>query len=146
MVWKPLINNLYLLTQYSVENTLALILPPEGEDADSTALQQIIALIRRSDSVPVKSEGTRVLVHAIKSVWSSDASAGARRQEAMITLLTPQTAEALAQLIGRSKKYPILINEGVIALTLLSTYMKGGTSCGSFRLLESSRAYRHSCI
>lgn len=124
----PQLHYLHLLKQCVAENTLAFILPPEGEGADSTALQQILALIRRSDSVPVKSEGTRVLVHAIKSVWSSDASAGARRQEAMTTLLTPQTAEALAQLIGRSKKYPVLINEGVIALTLLSTHMKGGTS------------------
>jgi hypothetical protein len=33
---------------------------------------------------------------------------------------------ALAQLIGRSKKYPVLINEGVIALMLLSTHTKGG--------------------
>jgi hypothetical protein len=116
-----------LLTQTTVQNTLALILPLEGQEQGSIALQQILALINRSDSVPVKSEGTRVLVHAIKSLWSSDASAGGRRQEAMATLLTPQVANALAQLIGRSKKYPVLVNEGVIALTLLSTHAKGGT-------------------
>jgi hypothetical protein len=109
-----------------VENTLALVLPVNTQETSSTGLLQILALVGRSDSVPIKSEGTRVLVHAIKSLWSSDASVGPRRQEAMAVLLTPQCAMALAQLIGRSKKYPVLINEGVIALMLLSTHTKGG--------------------
>jgi hypothetical protein len=112
---------------FAAENTLALVLPAEGQDDSNSALNQILALVRRSDSVPVKSEGTRVLVNAVKSLWSSDASVGARRQEAMSALLSPQCALALTQLIGRSKKYPILVNEGVIALTLLSTHAKGGT-------------------
>lgn len=44
----------------------------------------------------------------------------------MAKLVTPGCAAALAQLIGRSKKYAILINEGVVALSLLSTHSAGG--------------------
>jgi hypothetical protein len=110
-----------------VENSLKLVLPTaEAGEPDSTALQQVIALTRRSDSVAVKSEGTRVLVNAIKSLWSSDASLGDRRKQAMLAVLAPLYAQALAQLVGRSKKYPILVNEGTVALTLMSTHSQGG--------------------
>lgn len=44
----------------------------------------------------------------------------------MQAVVNPQCAAALAQLIGRSKKYPILVNEGVIALSLISTRTGGG--------------------
>jgi hypothetical protein len=44
----------------------------------------------------------------------------------MRTVLVPECASSLASLIGRSAKYPILINEGVVALSLLSTQRTGG--------------------
>jgi hypothetical protein len=111
---------------FLVENVFALVIPAEGADGSSTALSQILALARRSDSVAVKSEGTRVLVNAIRTLWSSDANSGERRKQAMLALLIPATASALAQLVARSRKYPLLINEGVMALTLLSTHTLGG--------------------
>lgn len=102
--------------------------PSDGDNQATTALNQILALTRRSDSVAVKSEGTRVAVNAIKAVWSSEAAnAGEGRSKAMAALLTPESVMALAQLLGRSKKYPILVNESVVALTLLSTHSVGGT-------------------
>ncbi|PCH38246.1 hypothetical protein WOLCODRAFT_130785 [Wolfiporia cocos MD-104 SS10] len=114
----------------NAENVFALIAPPR-DAASGTPLDQILALVRRSDSIAVKSEGTRVLVNAVKSLWSSDPSADGekskKRQEAMHAIVTPACASALAQLVGRSKKYPILINEGVVALSLLSTHANGGT-------------------
>jgi hypothetical protein len=107
-----------------------------SKDSTSPAgLEQIIALVRRSDTIAVKSEGTRVLVNVIKSLWSSDAlpdtTLQKRRQEAIQAVLVPAFAEALASLVGRSMKYPLLVNEGVVALTLLSTQKDGGGSLSS---------------
>ncbi|KII88576.1 hypothetical protein PLICRDRAFT_54405 [Plicaturopsis crispa FD-325 SS-3] len=112
----------------SLENALLLVLPSSG--APTTGLNQILGLIRRSDNIAIKSEGTRVLVNVIKSLWSSDPSTtGADkqqlRQQAIAAVLIPACAEALASLIGRSGKYPLLVNEGVVALTILSTNAEG---------------------
>jgi hypothetical protein len=113
----------------TAKNSLALVSPAgEGAAHDVTPLQQLLALTRRSDSVAVKSEGTRVLVNVIKSLWSNDSTLGDQRKQAMGAVVTPPCAQALAQMVGRSKKYPILINEGVVALTLMSTHAQGGQS------------------
>jgi len=77
--------------------------------------------------VAVKSEGTRVFVNVIRTLWSQVTTESERRQKAMDSVTVPQVALALAQLIGRSKKYPSLINEGVVALALLSLHKSGGT-------------------
>lgn len=106
-----------------------------------TGLFQLLALIKRSDTVAIKSEGTRVLVNLIKSLWSNDPATEQRsaeedqarqqkRERAIQTLVTMPCVEALAALIGRSAKYPILINEAIVALSLLSTHRDGGKYVG----------------
>ena len=122
----------------TVENTFALVVPAPGQEIASTGLAQILEVVRRSDSVAIKSEGTRVLVNVIKSLMpetlavsasqsGTNLSAEAQRRQAAIELvLKPQCASALAGLIARSGKYPVLINEGVVALTLLSMWKDGG--------------------
>lgn len=118
---------MFLLHSHAVQNTFSLIGAPDRETL--SALDQILALVRRSDSIAVKSEGTRVLGNVIRTLWSSDANSPdlvQKRQTAMQAVLTPTCAAVLAQLIGRSKRYPLLINEGVVALSLLSTHAQGG--------------------
>jgi len=113
-----------------LEQTSRLVLPDLGND--STGFSQILALIERSDSIPIKSEGSRVVVNVVKSLWlverdkelSDDMQK--KRDKAMSYLLTPECAGILAALIARSNRYPILVNEGIIALTLLSTHNRGG--------------------
>ena len=99
-----------------------------------------MALVRRSDSIAVKSEGTRVIVNAVKSLWTIDTAAdpalAKRKKEAMDILVTPAHTAALAQLIGRSRKYPVLINEGVMALSLMSTHTNGGERPSTHGLLD----------
>ena len=112
-----------------VQNSFALILPEGSQDPSTTALNQILALGRRSDNIAVKSESTRVLVNVVKSLWSSDqkdTTIAEKRKDATQAVVNAQSAAALAQLIGRSKKYPMLINEGVVALSLMSTHPGGG--------------------
>lgn len=113
----------------NIENAFALVLP--SSDNSSTPLKQIISLVQRSDSVAIKSEGTRVLVNVIKSLWAPPAGSSgpdyeAKRKQAMDAIVSPAHAAVLSQLIGRSRKYPLLINEGVVALTLLSTHGTDG--------------------
>ncbi|KAK7014904.1 GTP binding protein [Favolaschia claudopus] len=134
----------------NVENTFALVLPTEGEDPVlPTGMSLIMALVKRTKSTPVRSEGTRVLVNVIKSLWSNDPAASPadaaatatlqginsadvlaekqkKRQDSMQAVLTPDCALALASLVCRSAKYPLLVNEGVVALSLMSTIKAGG--------------------
>jgi len=106
----------------NAKNCYDLALPPDGQDAASTGLNQILALVRRSDSTAVKSEGTRVFVNVIRTLWHEDTPDGEQRKAAMGIVSTAPIALTLAQLVGRSKRYPILINEGIVALTLLSLH------------------------
>ncbi|KAF9069683.1 hypothetical protein BDP27DRAFT_1420798 [Rhodocollybia butyracea] len=130
----------------NVENTFGLVLP--SVDEVPSGLSQILALVKRADTVTVKSEGTRVLVNVVKSLWSGDiigtpvitmsspiadgsvdavALAGKERkkQDSMKAVITMPCATALASLVGRSAQFPLLVNEGVVALTLLSTQKAG---------------------
>lgn len=59
-------------------------------------------------------------MNVIRTLWHEDTPDDDRRRAAMRAVCAPPVALALAQLVGRSKKYPILINEGIVALTLLS--------------------------
>jgi len=116
-----------------VENTFALVLL-SSKDMPS-GLDQILTLVQRSDAIPIKSEGTRVLVNVIKSLFANNATSPtspstqpserdrllAKRVAAMRSVMKSECANALARLVGRSGKYPVLVNEGVVALSLLST-------------------------
>lgn len=126
------------LCNNSVDNACNFILEPvDSQDPPSTGLSQLLALVKRSDTVAIKSEGTRIIVNLIRSLWTnerrdeptSEEELQARQQKrlkAMDALLTPACAEALAALIGRSAKHLILINEGVVASSLLSMHRDGG--------------------
>ena len=114
-------------------------------DEDGSPLRQILALVRRSDSIAVKSEGTRVLVYATKSLWSTDPKTldeerARKRDAAMKALVTEPCVSALARLVGRSKRYPTLVNEGVVALSLISTHPSGGESGPRCDLRHTPRA------
>lgn len=132
-----------------MEYTYALVLPSGRSPTVPTGLSQIIALVKRSDSIPLKSEGSRVVVNVVKSLWSNHilppprtrsaespllASSNKdviinqqhKRNTAIRAVLTPECALILAGLVGRSGKYPLLVNEGIVALSLLSTQKDGG--------------------
>lgn len=96
--------------------------------------------------MPIRSEGTRVLVNVIKSLWSNvslvaspvvggpslanglpegDDKTG-KKESAKKAVSSVECAAALSNLITRSGKFPTLVNEGVVALALLSTQPTGG--------------------
>ncbi|KAJ3573972.1 hypothetical protein NP233_g2090 [Leucocoprinus birnbaumii] len=120
------------LCSVDVEHTFALTIPAQSTTTLS-GLEQILALVKRTESVPVRSEGTRVLVNAIRSLWAVEPSNQPPSQErqrsreiATQLVLTQESADALASLLASSGRYPVLINESVLALTLLSMHSDGG--------------------
>ena len=126
-----LIASYYCLTDpHQVDHTFVLVLQISGDRP--TALSQILALIKRSDSIPIKSEGTRVLVNVIKSLWYNERGVESsderqkKKDACMNAVLTKECASTLTNLIWRSGKYPVLVNEGIVAMTLLCTHPAGG--------------------
>ena len=95
-------------------------------------------MIKRADSVSIKSEGARVLVNVIKSLWYNERGVESsderqkKKDACMTAVLTLECASTLTNLIGRSGKYPVLVNEGIVAMTLLSTHPAGGKEKSSF--------------
>jgi len=110
----------------SVVNCISLVLKEERQRSEESALEQIMGLVQRADTVTVKSEGTRVLANVIKTLSADLPSTDQRRKAAAKAVVTPANASALAALIGRSKKYPMLINEAVVALSFLTAQERGG--------------------
>jgi len=107
-----------------------------------------------------------VLVNVIKSLWSIDpvnsptvdsvagSSSGGKesilekqrkRAAAIRAVLTSEAALALASLVGRSGRYPLLVNEGVVALSLLSTHKEGGRFSLFFKRANDESVSRATC-
>ena len=127
----------------SVENCISSVLREESQRSEEPALEQIMGLARRADTVTIKSEGTRVLANVIKTLFADLPSTDKRRKTARKAVATPENANALAALIGRSKKYPMLISEAVVALSFLTTQERGGefpSALVVYRVLTLSQA------
>ena len=116
----------------SVENGISSTLREESQRSEKPALEQIMGLVRRADAVTIKSEGTRVLANAIKALFADLSSTDKRRKTARKVVATPENANALAALVGRSKKYPMLISEAVVALSFLTAQERGGEFPSAF--------------
>lgn len=119
-----------------VEHTFALVIPAFSSSTPS-GLEQILALVKRTDSIPVKSEGSRVLVNVIRSLWAVEPQNQTPSQErqrnretATRLVLSQECADILATLLARSGRHPVLVNESIVALTLLSMHYDGGVWSG----------------
>src|SRR5436305_1718295 len=125
-------------------------------------LSRLLSLIKRTDEVPVRSEGTRVLVNLVKNLWSElpDAESGnyyCKRNIFFFRLFNNfffiliegfsvknlrqrlnkmEVVEPLVNMVTDSK-YPILQNEGIIALTILSMDDTAKTG-GMFNICKSN--------
>lgn len=109
-------------------------------------------MIKRSDSVSIKSEGARVLVNVIKSLWFNERGVDSsderqkKKDACMASVLTMECAKTLTNLIGSSGRYPILVNEGIVAMSLLCTHQAGGKRKSNFvrtmTMILSDKSYR----
>ncbi|KAK4057274.1 hypothetical protein OIO90_001771 [Microbotryomycetes sp. JL221] len=136
------------LTAANVPNSLQVLEASTGEETTTTIitpLDLLIKLIPRTDDVRLRSEATRVLVNIVRTLFATKALATA--ELAAASPITPtlhssvqsslnveeqlkrrgrpkiarkDVVEALSEMIRLSEKYPMLINEAVVGLTLLA--------------------------
>ncbi|CEQ41387.1 SPOSA6832_03091, partial [Sporobolomyces salmonicolor] len=130
----------------------------------SLPLDAILALISRTDEVRLRSEASRILVNLVRSLFStklpsmSDSVAASPispsaahaapsehvdeeellRRRGRPTLVRTDVVEALSEMVRLSEKYPMLINEGVVGLTLLA-----GSGQSGARLVLSALVASH---
>jgi len=43
-----------------------------ADNSGTTPLERLMTLIEHTDDMPIRSEGTRILVNLIKNLWSKD--------------------------------------------------------------------------
>jgi hypothetical protein len=85
----------------------------------SESLDVLLQLLQRTEDVPTRMEGTRVLVNVAKTLYSGGQDQ--QRTQARRKLLTSAVVVALAEMVRSSPKYPVLVNEGILAMTLLAS-------------------------
>ncbi|KAG0168891.1 hypothetical protein DFQ30_004204 [Apophysomyces sp. BC1015] len=91
------------------------IVKPADYTEHKTPLDLVVEFIKRVDDVAAKSEATRVLCNLIKSVWKQDAEVSA---DLRTKLTQKDIIEAIVELV-RVSTFPVLKNDGIIALTLI---------------------------
>ncbi|CAI2179441.1 890_t:CDS:10 [Funneliformis geosporum] len=110
------------LSSQNLSNSVKVIMGENPADTETpTPLNRLLSLIKRSDEIPVRSEGTRVLVNLVKKLWSENPYKeldGISMKMLRQKLNKVEIVEPLVNMVIESK-YPILQNEGIIALTLL---------------------------
>lgn len=95
-----------------VDNSLDLV---NGGDT----LEVLLELLQRTEDVPTRMEGTRVLVNVAKTLWSG--AQDQQRLQSRQKLVSNAVVVALAEMVRSSPKYPVLVNEGIMAMTLLAS-------------------------
>lgn len=88
--------------------------------SNGNTLDVLLQLLHRTEDVPTRMEGTRVLVNITKTLWSTS-TLDATRVQARSKLVSEPVAMALAEMVRSSPKYPVLVNEGILALTLIAS-------------------------
>ncbi|SCV69780.1 BQ2448_1174 [Microbotryum intermedium] len=145
------------------------VVPHSGSPTPPSALDLLIASIKRTDNVRLRSEATRVLANVVRSLFSTRVSSdpsnlaaaspitpsmnqsnhnglpssggntgGVDTEESLkrrgrSKVVRNDVVEALTEMVRLSEKYPMLINEAIVALTLVA----GSGGIGAKLVLES---------
>lgn len=73
----------------------------------------VVDFVRRVDDVAAKSEGTRVLTNLVKTIWVQEDSENIKNK-----VIEAHVIEPIVELV-RTSTFPILKNDGIMALTLI---------------------------
>ncbi|KAI9280758.1 armadillo-type protein [Sporodiniella umbellata] len=98
-------------------------------------LSLIVSFIKRVDDPAAKSEATRVLTNLVKTVWVEKNNNTLRSK-----LLEPSTIEPIIEMICTSQ-FPILKNDGIMALTLVFSDKENSSSSLQIVPLLQTNAY-----
>jgi len=98
------------------------------EGVQEQPLDRVLGLISRTEDLPTRLEGTRILVNSIKGLWSASANQNITQEQiskSKEAFTQTQVVSCLTEMLVNGIKYPILINEAMIALTLLASGDEG---------------------
>ncbi|GAA5844501.1 hypothetical protein JCM9279_006325 [Rhodotorula babjevae] len=122
----------------NISNALAVLgLSSSSSDAPSAApLDSLLAVISRTDELRLRAEGTRVLVNLARTLFSLPSCATSHEDDALAAQVAQgrerlgrrDVSDAMGELVRASEKFPILVNEGVVGLTLLAGSGGAGAS------------------
>ncbi|SNX84424.1 uncharacterized protein MEPE_03133 [Melanopsichium pennsylvanicum] len=110
---------------------------------EGAALNALVDMIQRIDDVPTKMEATRVLVNVVKSLWNSARGSDVSQEALPLArrkIVRRDVIQALAEMVRTSPKYPVLVNEGIIALTLVGSERLGAELVSLSLLSEPAKA------
>lgn len=85
-------------------------------------------MIKRVETPAVGFEATRVFANSIKSLTSDQN----KHIEAVARLSQPDVVEVLVNLLRRTIKYPLLTNDAIISLALVTTFGPEGSGMSPF--------------
>lgn len=88
------------------------------------AVAQVLAVIKRVDTPSVAFESSRIFANCIKSLTSDHR---AKHVESVARLSQSDVIEIYVDLLRRTTKYPLLTNDAVISLTLVTTFGPDGS-------------------
>ncbi len=74
-------------------------------------MNQILALMKRTDDQAIRFEGTRVFVNALRSVSGGD---DVRRSGALEKLSEEPIVTAFIDMLAKGEEYPVLANEAIV--------------------------------
>lgn len=113
----------------TVSNVATLLAPQlltTSTDAPTkSALDYVVELVGRIDDVRLRSEATRVVVNCVRTLLAAPVNALGEESRpqadaARQRLAEPDTVGTIAGLVRTSRRHPMLVNEGVVALALLA--------------------------
>jgi hypothetical protein len=112
-------------------------------DNASSTLNLLLSLSTRVDDLRLRSESTRVIANLVRTLFAAPSDDAATKQvkAGREKLTSRNVAGSLAEMVRTSERFPVLVNEGVVGLTLLagSGGKCGASSARSTRLATSSR-------
>lgn len=106
-----------ILAHPPAPNAVRFLSAPNG-------IEPLLALLKRTDDPAIALEGDRVLAAATRSLSDSSALAGADKavvaeaESARAKLTAPEIVGALNRFLISGAKYPVLLNEALVALAL----------------------------
>ncbi|BGP32744.1 hypothetical protein JCM10296v2_004528 [Rhodotorula toruloides] len=125
-------------------NALAMLDLETATDSSSSdtaisTLDLLLSLRTRVDDLRLRSESTRAVANLVRTLFAapSDDAATEQVKPGWEKLTNRSVAGSLAEMVRMSQRYPVLVNEGVVGLTLLAGSGEKGAALVLDALLAS---------
>ncbi|CDR42013.1 RHTO0S06e08768g1_1 [Rhodotorula toruloides] len=112
---------------------------PSSANTATSTLDLLLSLSARVDDLRFRSETTRVVANLVRTLFAaaSDNAAAEQVEVGRQKLTSREVPGVLAGMVSTSERYPVLVNEGVVGLTLLAGSGEEGAALVLDALLAS---------